>query len=915
MPQAPIWSGVSLRFSGLFMIVLASMRWSQGLGWVLLAWCGGIALQLQQAALWPFGAYAALGVLALGIAWGLRVGGAKRLGSSLSGLRVLSGGLVWAMLAFTVTGLHALSRAELMNPALEGQDLDVVGVVQAMPQRQDLGWRFRFGIEQAWQVDKSGLARSLQLPAELPTQVYLGWYGQEGTDDSGWNTSALPEPVKAGERWRLRVRLKAPHGNMNPRGFDYELWLWEQGIQATGYVRTGIKDPAPQRVASTWLHPIEGWRQAVRDRLLTHLSHSGSAPLKAGSISPDGTSPGPESAQKAKLAGIVAALVTGDQAAIDRSDWDVFRATGVAHLMSISGLHVTMFAWLASGLVAWGWRKSALWGFAGALHWPAAHAGALTGLILAGLYALFSGWGVPSQRTLWMLSVVVVLKISAREWPKVLIWLLAGALVLSLDPWAMLQAGFWLSFVAVGVLMASEAGQQRHPDEPLLSTDLVQKSFRHRLSADAVLTWGRKGVQAGWGLMREQGTITLALAPLTLLFFGQVSLVGLLANLFAIPWVTLVVTPLAMLGVIWSGAWDLAALALQPMAALLNWLAAWPMASISTAMPPWGFAALALAGALGLVLKLPLSWKLMCLPCLLPVFFWAHPRPVAGAFELLAADIGQGNAVLIRTAKHSLLYDTGPRYSAESDAGHRVLVPLLTQMGERINLLMLSHRDSDHTGGAAAVLAMQPQAHLWTSLEDKHPLHGLRPDWTRCETGQSWDWDGVHFEVLHPPSEPAVLIVGPARLPGSSTGSNLANSGRSSAKSIKPNAVSCVLRISNGQTSALLAGDIEAEQELALVDAGLARVHLLLVPHHGSKTSSTQPFLQALQPRLALVQAGYRNRYGHPAEPVVARYRARGIELIESTRCGAAAWRSQTPNQVQCERVQSRRYWHHIIPP
>jgi len=310
-----------------------------------------------------------------------------------------------------------------------------------------------------------------------------------------------------------------------------------------------------------------------------------------------------------------------------------------------------------------------------------------------------------------------------------------------------------------------------------------------------------------------------------------------------------------------------------------------------------------------------LSWKLMCLPCLLPVFFWAHPRPVAGAFELLAADIGQGNAVLIRTAKHSLLYDTGPRYSAESDAGHRVLVPLLTQMGERINLLMLSHRDSDHTGGAAAVLAMQPQAHLWTSLEDKHPLHGLRPDWTRCETGQSWDWDGVHFEVLHPPSEPAVLIVGPARLPGSSTGSNLANSGRSSAKSIKPNAVSCVLRISNGQTSALLAGDIEAEQELALVDAGLARVHLLLVPHHGSKTSSTQPFLQALQPRLALVQAGYRNRYGHPAEPVVSRYRAQGIELIESTRCGAAAWRSQIPNQVQCERVQSRRYWHHIIPP
>ena len=234
---------------------------------------------------------------------------------------------------------------------------------------------------------------------------------------------------------------------------------------------------------------------------------------------------------------------------------------------------------------------------------------------------------------------------------------------------------------------------------------------------------------------------------------------------------------------------------------------------------------------------------------------------------------------------------------AVSTVAASVLVPLLAQMGERLDVLMLSHRDSDHTGGAAAVLAMQAQAHLWSSLEDEHPLHALRPGWTRCQTGQSWVWDGVLFEVLHPPATRAVQPGDPA------------------SKQPKPNEVSCVLRISNGQASVLLTGDIETAQELALVQAGVAPVDVLLVPHHGSKTSSSLSFLQTLHPRLALVQAGYRNRYGHPAPPVADRYRAEDIALVESTRCGAATWRSDAPAQVQCERVLARRYWHHLVGP
>jgi competence protein ComEC len=530
--------------------------------------------------------------------------------------------------------------------------------------------------------------------------------------------------------------------------------------------------------------------------------------------------------------------------------------------------------------------------------------GAVAGLLLAGFYALFSGWGLPAQRTLLMLGVVVVLRVSARHWHGALVWLMACAVVLAWDPWALLQPGFWLSFVAVGVLMASDPHGQRQAagapegdarNAPNWRDGAKGSAFWHRFGA-----WVNSGWLAGvWpklgSLLREQAQITLALAPLTLLFFGQVSLVGLLANVLAIPWVTLVITPLALLGVLVSGFWDLASWALQPLSVLLAWLSSWPLASVSSAMPPWGLALLALTGALGLVLRMPLSWKLLCLPLLLPVLFWSPPRPAHGQFELLAADVGQGNAVLVRTAQHSLLYDAGPRYSPESDAGHRVLVPLLAQMGERLDVLMLSHRDSDHTGGAAAVLAMQPQAALWSSLEDEHPLHALRPAWTRCHAGQSWVWDGVVFEVLHPPP-----LAPQPRKP-------------------KPNEISCVLRIGAAQASALLAGDIEARQELSLVALGLRPVDVLLAPHHGSKTSSSLPFLQALEPRIALVQAGYRNRFGHPAPEVVARYAQQGSQLVESTRCGAATWRSQAPAQVQCERAERQRYWHRqvvqTVPP
>ena len=640
----------------------------------------------------------------------------------------------------------------------------------------------------------------------------------------------------------MTVRLKAPHGNSNPHGFDYELWLWEQGLQATGYVRAGPKDALPQRLGTTWQHPVEQVRQQVRDAIYAQVHEH-------------------------RPAGLIAALVVGDQNAIDRADWDVFRATGVAHLMSISGLHVTMFAWLAALLVGWLWRRSEVL----CLAFPAPSAALVGGLLLATAYAVFSGWGVPSQRTVWMLATVGLLRLSGKRWPWPHVWMLTCAVVVAVDPWALLQAGFWLSFVAVGVLFATDSGAT------------------HAYLTKAEGRFGTKIVIKFMAMLREQWVITLALAPLTLLLFGQFSVVGLVANLVAIPWVTLVVTPLAMLGTFWSPVWDAAAQSVRGLVWFLQLLASWPLASVSVAAAPLWCAAAGVLGGVLLATRLPWHLRLLGVPLMLPVLLWQPVRPATGQFDVLGTDVGQGNALLVRTAHHSLVYDTGPRFSGESDAGQRVLVPLLRAMGERIDMLLLSHRDLDHIGGAPAVLAMQPQATLLSSIEDGHPLQRIRAS-TRCVAGQHWRWDGVDFEVLHP------------RATDYGAG-------------YKSNAMSCVLRISNGMQTALLAGDLEAGQELQLVNDSVLREKLkadfLLVPHHGSKTSSSAVFLDQVRPQFALAQAGYRNRFGHPVGSVLARYSERGIQVVTSPVCGAALWRSEQPSSILCQRQLSLRYWHH----
>ncbi|MRD49183.1 DNA internalization-related competence protein ComEC/Rec2 [Caenimonas koreensis DSM 17982] len=779
--------------------------------------------------LWDVAVYLLIAAFALGL-----IGLTRRWRPAAGLLIALIG---FALLFFAICGLRSAHYSDhALQPSLEGRDVSVIGVISAMPQRSDIGLRFRFDVESA----SIGGA-----PATVPPQILLGWYGgPTAAATEGADAARVIPDVRAGERWHMTVRLKAPHGNLNPHGFDYELWLWEQGLQATGYVRNGARDAAPQLVADTWLHPIERARQDVRDAIYERVTDR-------------------------KAAGILAALVVGDQSAIDRADWDVFRATGVAHLMSISGLHVTMFAWAAALAVGGAWRRSQRL----CLAWPAQHAALLGGVVLATAYALFSGWGVPSQRTVWMLATVALLRLSSRQWPRPYVWLLACAVVVVIDPWAMLQAGFWLSFVAVGVLFAADPGAAEGADGD------GQGRIAKVVAA----------LKAGW---HEQWVVTVALTPLSLLLFGQVSVVGLLANALAIPWVTLVVTPLAMGGVLISSLWTVAAWAVDVLGIYLQWLARFPFATVAMpAAPLWAGAAAVLGGLL-LVMRLPWSLRFLGVPLMLPLVLWQAARPLDGQFELLAADVGQGNAVIVRTATHTLVYDTGPRYSVESDAGQRVLVPLLRALGEKVDMVMLSHRDSDHTGGAVAVLNMQPQAELRSSIEDSHELQAVRRS-QRCIAGQHWQWDGIDFLVMHPQATDYDA-------------------------SAKPNAMSCVLRVSSGSRTALLVGDIEQPQEARLVhDASAALLHadVLLAPHHGSKTSSSDAFVDAVRPSVAIFQAGYRNRFGHPAPPVLQRYADRHVVRIDSPHCGAATWQSATPDVVTCQRTAGLHYWHHVPAP
>lgn len=716
--------------------------------------------------------------------------------------------LACAMLGLVWAALFAEFRLRDSLPAeWEGRDAQVVGVIAGLPHAFARGERFEFEVEA---VETPG--------ARLPRRIMLSWY--HGAQDDDWQQRLVIRPA---ERWRFTVRLKRPHGNANPHGFDYEAWLFERGLRATGYVRPRADAQRLDdlvRAPGYWVERLRDWlRRSFVDVL------------------PD-----------APYAGILVALAIGDQQAIPADQWRLFRQTGVTHLMSISGLHVTMVAALFGGFFGWLWRRSERL----MLFLPAQKAAIAAGWCTAFGYALLAGFAVPAQRTVYMLSVVALALWSGRNLGASRSLLLALLAVLLLDPWAVLSPGFWLSFAAVGLLF-------------LVSTARL----------DASRGW--RAALANWGA--TQWAVTLGTLPLLLLMFQQFSLVSPLANALAIPLVSFMITPLALLFAVfpWPPLLYFDHWLLSGLIGFLEWLAIWPV--WEQPAPPLTATLVAVLGVIWLLLPrgFPARWLGLCL--LLPVLFAPAERPLAGEAWVDVLDVGQGLAVVVRTAEHNLLYDTGPLYSAESDAGQRIIVPYLRASGiERLDSLIVTHRDKDHSGGVVAVQEAVPIVRTLSSLPE---LSG-----ERCQTGQAWEWDGVRFTILHP------------------------DAAAYEHQAARTNHMSCVLRIENAFASVLLTSDIEARDEQALLDraAPLLRSDVLLVPHHGSATSSTPDFVAAVGAREAIIPVGYRNRFQHPRPEVVERYS--GSRVWRTDRDGAVRIRLASGLTLAAYRTEYRRYWH-----
>ncbi|MGB5082542.1 MAG: DNA internalization-related competence protein ComEC/Rec2 [Burkholderiales bacterium] len=717
----------------------------------------------------------------------------------------LSLGFAWA------AALAHLRLADRLDPGLEGRDLVVTGVVAGLPQAFERGVRFDFDLESP----QSG----------VPRRVVLSSYEGAGREEFRETLR-----VRAGERWRFTVRLRRPHGGANPRGFDYEAWLFERGLRATGYVRLeGERERLAEGVPRYW---IERLRESVRDKFRDSL-------------------PG------RRFTGVLVALAIGDQRAIDPDEWQLFARTGVSHLMSISGLHVTMVAGLFAMLASRGWRRSE----ALVRMLPTQKAAALAGFLAAFAYCLIAGFAVPAQRTLYMVGVAAAALWLGRAASASRVLAAALLLVLVLDPWAVLSPGFWLSFAAVGVIFYVGSGRTAPP-----------------------------GTLAQWG--RMQWAVTVGLTPLLLVLFQQVSFISPLANAIAIPLVSLVVTPLALAGAVLPWVWplELAHVLLEPLMAVLAWLAALPGAVWHQHAPLAWTVPLALAGIAWMLLPRGFPARELGALLLLPMFAATPPGPATGELWVTVLDVGQGLSVLARTQRHTLLYDAGPAFNAFSDSGSRVVLPYLRSQGVgALDALVVSHDDRDHSGGAGSVLAAVPVGLLWSSLSSGHPLLAA-PTWRLpCAAGRRWSWDGVAFEFLHPRAEAGARRAG------------------------RVNDRSCVLRIAAPAGRVLLTGDIEraAERELLRRAPALLPAEALLVPHHGSATSSSPEFVERVAPRYAIVASGYRNRFGHPREDVLGRYHRLGSELLRTDRGGAVELRIANGHvAAEMERDRARRYWH-----
>ena len=709
----------------------------------------------------------------------------------------LLAGAAWA-------GLHATWSLGVQLPvAWEGRDVAVTGQVVGLPEPAARRTRFLLRVD-------DDAAQPAPLRGRL---LRLSWY-----DDFGATVPGARMQLGAGERWHLRIRVRAPRGLANPGGVDSERYAAAQRISAMGYVR----DAGVARRLSSG-HGIDAWRSRMSVRIATAV--------------PD------------RAARFVQALALGDTQGLDDHDWHVLRAAGLTHLIAISGFHVGMVASVcALGAAGVWWLFPAL-----ARRVPRPQVAGAAALMGALAYAAVAGFALPTVRTVLMIAVVVVARLARRHVRVVDMLALAMLVVLVCDPLSLLAAGFWLSFGGVAWLA---------------------------WCLPASLHWAKAFLPA-------QGVATVGLLPFTVVLFGQASLAGPLANLMAIPWWSLVVVPLALLGTglealhVGAGAWAwrLAATCFEPSWQLFERVADLPHALWWLPEGPAWALWLALLGGFWLLLPRGVPGKGLALLLWLPLLWPDRERPAKGEVELVVIDVGQGLSALVRTANHALLFDAGPAVEEGFDAGERAVVPALRALGvPRLHALVVSHGDNDHAGGVDAVREGLPvQAVL------APPGSGVDAR-AACIAGASWTWDGVRFRFLHP--GPHFPYLG--------------------------NESSCVLKVETAYGGLLLPGDIGAIVERGLVhrDAEALRADVVVLPHHGSAGSSDPAFIAATSPRLVLNASGAGNRFGHPRAEVVARWRHQGADVLDTQSGGALrVWLGAKGVQLRERRHDRARWW------
>jgi len=659
-------------------------------------------------------------------------------------------GFFWALISAYINMYPELDKS------LEGIDLEVRGQIISIPSKQGRSSRFEFSIHEA-SITANGNA------VQAPEKVRLNWYGK------------VPS-IQLGEIWQLRIRLKRPWGYANPGGFDYEKWLFEQGIRATGYVRSKGDNSRIDKISLR--NPTFYLRASLNQKL--------------------------EQA-KGNSTAVIKALVLGERGQMDSTRWQVLTQTGTNHLLAISGLHVGIVSGFVYFIVLNLWKRSEKLCLRVAAHRVAA----IVAILAAVFYSMLAGFSIPTQRAMVMAAVVFLSVYSMQSLRPWNILSLALLCVLILDPFSILSPGFWLSFLAVAIIIFSLKG----------------RSVKH----------DKQVKQAWWfSLVKIQFVLSVGLLPLTLLFFQQASLVSPIANFFAVPWVSFLVVPVTLLGALFMlineslGSWllQIAHILLEIFWSVLNFLHALPFSSWHHAIASWALIP-AFVGILLLLAPKGLPSKWISIILLSPLVFAKPAEVPATDFKLTALDVGQGLAVVIESGGQVLVYDTGPKFSSSFNAGEAVVVPYLRDRGiNAIDTLVVSHGDKDHAGGLQAILS-NIHVHQLISNDAEEYQH---EQFIECRAGVEWQWHSVHFQFLHPAKDLK----------------------EESFKKLSSNNSSCVLLVEHAAGSILLTGDIEKLVEKQLIEQQMDKLNIdvLIAPHHGSKSSSTDAFIRATSPGL-----------------------------------------------------------------